>query len=303
MDSQNKLFNVILGSLAAVLVIAILIFSVTFGINIALAPISGALKDVGALDARVASLEADLKALKEGGGGAKQAPAAEDYTKVYNIPAADSYVLGKKDARVTVVEFSDLQCPYCSRFHPLVNEIAKAFPNDVKVIFKNYPLGFHQHARPAAKAALAAGLQGKYYEMVNVLMMHNPDNVTEEDYRAFAKQKGMDPDKYMTDLQAYWNSRSQEEADSKKVEMPPKKPEFSAALYKELAGQIGLDVAQFEKDLKEKDVDFDKKIEADIALATKVDVRGTPTFFINGKKTKSRDIKGWTAEIQALLKK
>jgi protein-disulfide isomerase len=72
--------------------------------------------------------------------------------------------------------------------------------------------------------------------------------------------------------------------------------------YKELAGKIGLNVAKFTQDLKDKDAEFEKKLQADIALGQKADVRGTPSYYINGKKSQARDIEGWKAEVQALLK-
>jgi protein-disulfide isomerase len=77
--------------------------------------------------------------------------------------------------------------------------------------------------------------------------------------------------------------------------------ELSEAKYKEIAGKVGINVDQFAKDLKDKDAEFEKKIEADIALGGQVDVRGTPTYFVNGKKTNARTSEALTAEIKALL--
>ena len=73
--------------------------------------------------------------------------------------------------------------------------------------------------------------------------------------------------------------------------------------FKELAGKAGLNVAQFLKDLKDKDALYEKVIQTDMELAGKSDVRGTPTYFLNGKKTNARTADVWKAEIAAILKK
>ena len=92
-----------------------------------------------------------------------QMPPQEDFSKAYDIPLDHSFVRGKKDAPVTIVEFVDFQCPFCARFHPPIEETLKAYPDQVSYVVKNFPLAFHPQARPAAKAALAAGEQGKYF--------------------------------------------------------------------------------------------------------------------------------------------
>jgi protein-disulfide isomerase len=304
MEDSKKVLNLVAGALAGVLVAVAVIWSVTFSVNMVLTPLVTGLKDVGQLTARLAALEADIKDLKQGVQN-KQGPSRppEDLNKVYDLPVADSFVLGKADAKVTITAFSDIQCPYCAQYHGVINDVLKAFPDDVKFIFKHYPLSFHEKARPAAKAAMAAGLQGKFYPMMDALMARNPDNVTEADFRAFAKGKGLDPDKYIEDLKKAWSSRNEGDKNPPKLEMPPRRPEFSAEVYRQVAGELGLNLEQFDKDLKEKDAEFEKKIEADILLGGQADVRGTPTYFLNGKKVRARDIQAWTEAIQAVLKK
>lgn len=123
----------------------------------------------------------------------------EDYAKVYDIDIGDSVVFGPKDAPVTIVEFVDFQCPYCSRFHPLVLEALKAYPDKVKAVIKNYPLPFHKEALPAAKAAFAAGEQDKYWEMANAILSDN-SNLNEKTYRGLAAKIGLDAQKFLNDL-------------------------------------------------------------------------------------------------------
>jgi protein-disulfide isomerase len=81
-----------------------------------------------------------------------------------DIPVGSSPVQGRPDAAVTLVEFSDLECPYCAQVAPVLDSVAKAYPQDVRVVFKHFPLSFHPKARAAAAAALAAGNQGKFFE-------------------------------------------------------------------------------------------------------------------------------------------
>lgn len=260
MAVKNKLVRVGGWAIAGAAVVAALVLVMGIGINVAIRPLAVALKDVGKLSARIDSLESTIKDLKQDIRHAAnrpqpaqpQEPPVEDMNKVYDLPVGESYVMGNPSAKITIVEFTDFQCPFCSRFHPFIKEVYKNFPNDVKIMVKNFPLGFHPNARPAAKAALAAGLQGKYFEMTDLLFANNKD--------------------------------------------------LSGAKYVELAGQLGLNVEQFTSDLKNKDAELERKIEADIALAGQSDVRGTPTYFLNGKKTNARTTEAWKAEVEALLK-
>ena len=76
---------------------------------------------------------------------------------------------GPADARITLVEFSDFECPYCSAAVKQVDTIMAAYPKDVKLIYKQFPLSMHPHAELAAEASLAAREQGKFWEMYDVL--------------------------------------------------------------------------------------------------------------------------------------
>ncbi len=81
------------------------------------------------------------------------------------IPVGDSPVLGPKDAPVTIVEFADFQCPFCQKATGRLDKLRQKFGNDVRIVFKNHPLPFHKEAPEAAYAAMAAGEQGKFWEM------------------------------------------------------------------------------------------------------------------------------------------
>lgn len=182
----------------------------------------------------------------------QQGPPQEDLNKVHQIDTTNAPTLGKKDAPITIVEFIDFQCPFCGRFHPAFSDAVKAYPDQVKLVLKNFPLGFHPLARPGAKAAMAAGEQGKYWDMADKIFK-NQQSLSDDNFKAWAKE-------------------------------------------------IGLNVDKFLKDLKEKDADYEKIINADMELGQKVDVRGTPTFYINGRKTTARDLDGVKHEIENILK-
>ncbi len=122
-----------------------------------------------------------------------------DYNKVHNLPIGLSAIKGNKDAKVTIVEFSDFQCPYCARLQPTLRDVLKAYPNDVKLVFKDFPLSFHKQAKNAAKAARAAGEQGKYWEMHD-LIFENFAKVNEAMFKDFANKLNLDMTKFLADF-------------------------------------------------------------------------------------------------------
>ncbi|MCA9636429.1 MAG: thioredoxin domain-containing protein [Myxococcales bacterium] len=83
---------------------------------------------------------------------------------IYRVPLGDSPVRGNKAAPVTIVAFTDFECPYCARGHETLEKIRERYGDKVRVVFKHLPLPFHSHAYVAARAALAAGEQGKFWE-------------------------------------------------------------------------------------------------------------------------------------------
>jgi protein-disulfide isomerase len=88
---------------------------------------------------------------------------------VIDINTAGSPSRGNKDAPVTIVEFSDFECPYCKQAAPLLDQVLKNNPDTVKLVFKNMPLRVHRYAELAARAATAAQHQGKFWEFYHAL--------------------------------------------------------------------------------------------------------------------------------------
>jgi protein-disulfide isomerase len=83
--------------------------------------------------------------------------------------AESAHVRGNPDAPVTLEEFADFQCPPCGNFAGFGEELLKEYDSRLRIVFRNFPLALHEHAREAALAAEAAGLQGRFWEMHDVL--------------------------------------------------------------------------------------------------------------------------------------
>lgn len=113
--------------------------------------------------------------------------------------AAWTPVKGNKAAKVKIIEWSDFECPYCSRAANTVQQIMDAYPKDVQFGFRHFPLSFHPRAMPAAKAAMAAGKQGKFFEMHDK-MFAAQKALTDENFEIWAKELGLNVAKFKTDL-------------------------------------------------------------------------------------------------------
>lgn len=108
----------------------------------------------------------------------------------------DAHAMGPKDAPVTIVEYSDFQCPYCVRGLATLEEVKKKYAGKVRVIFKNYPLHFHPMAMPAALWMEAAAMQSpeKAWKFHDALFA-NQDKLGEDYFKQVFKELGLDPAK------------------------------------------------------------------------------------------------------------
>jgi len=116
-----------------------------------------------------------------------------------SIPTAGAPATGPPDARVTLVEFSDFQCPYCAKAMSQLDAVLKAYPNQVKLIFKQYPLDSHPQASISAASALAAHWQGKFWEMHNALFA-NRTKLSRKTILDLATGLGLDMQRFTKDL-------------------------------------------------------------------------------------------------------
>ncbi len=119
--------------------------------------------------------------------------------------AEPAHVRGNPSAPVTLEEFGDFQCPSCGSYHPELKKMEAEFGDKMKVIFRELPLlPMHEHALMAAQAAEAAGLQGKFWEMHDLLYDNQAKWVEQKDlvpvFVDYAKQIGINPDQFMKDL-------------------------------------------------------------------------------------------------------
>jgi protein-disulfide isomerase len=161
-----------------------------------------------------------------------------------DVPVDDSPSRGAPMAKVTLVEFSDFQCPHCGAAHPELQRLLREYDGRLRLVYKYFPLSNHTRAVPAAgggggaagappppPAADAARAQGKFWEMHDLLFEHQ---------------------------------RELEDADLKKY-----------------AAQLGLDVERFERDMNSDAVA--QKVDADRALGERLGIEATPSFFVDGR--------------------
>jgi protein-disulfide isomerase len=145
-------------------------------------------------------LAGPLAALAPSPNGARPtaAPPSAD-TSVFKVNVGSSAAKGPANALITLVEFSDYQCPFCSRGNATVEQIEKEYEGKIRVVMKQHPLEFHPNAKPAALAALAAGEQGKYWEMHHKLFA-NQQNLDAATFEGYAKELGLNVDKWKADM-------------------------------------------------------------------------------------------------------
>lgn len=165
--------------------------------------------EIAALNGKIENMEAELKDLKSktGSAAAPSAPAPQPTVETV-VSIDDDPVKGDKDAPVTIIEFSDYECPFCRRsyqnvFTKLNEEYIES--GKVKIVFRDFPLGFHKKAIPAAIAANCAGEQGKYWE-VHDFLFQNPDKLGTEYVLNASEELGLDKAK----LEACFKDESKE---------------------------------------------------------------------------------------------
>lgn len=107
------------------------------------------------------------------------------------IPIAGAPVKGPETARVVLVEFSDFECPYCAKATGEIRQILAAYPKDIRLIYKQFPLSMHPHAGLAAMASLAAQEQGKFWELHDQMFNHYRE-LSRDNILAWAQELGLD---------------------------------------------------------------------------------------------------------------
>jgi protein-disulfide isomerase len=116
-----------------------------------------------------------------------------------SIPVAGAPSIGPQNSQITLVEFSDFQCPYCVAAFPEIKAVLQAYPTKVRLIFKEFPLEIHSQADLAAAAAIAAHKQGKFWPMHDAMFAHH-DDLSRKVILSLAKENGLDLDRFETDI-------------------------------------------------------------------------------------------------------
>lgn len=126
---------------------------------------------------------------------------AIDISVPQDIDTSGAPFLGNENAPVTLVLFSDFQCPYCSRVQPLLEQLLEQNPETVKIVFKHLPLPMHKEAKPAALAAIAAQNQGKFWQMHDALFSTSKA-LSKKNIETAAASIGLDMEQFKKDLAA-----------------------------------------------------------------------------------------------------
>jgi protein-disulfide isomerase len=122
-----------------------------------------------------------------------------DANKVKTVPIDDSPSTGATDAPETLVEWADFECPFCKMMSPVLDKIVRRFQGQVRLVYRYYPLQGHAHSEIAARCAVAASNQGKFWEMHKVLF-DNQDRLEQEDLEGYAKLLKLDMPKYRAEF-------------------------------------------------------------------------------------------------------
>ena len=149
--------------------------------------------------AKAANYDKVAQALDKAGNNYVINPAASGASKYLNPPSADDDpVIGDKNAKVTIIEFSDFECPFCGKFYDdAYKQINEQYikTGKVKIVFRDFPLSFHPNAHNAAEAAECADEQGKFLEMHDKIF-ENQKALTKDDLKKYAKDLGLDQSKF-----------------------------------------------------------------------------------------------------------
>lgn len=137
---------------------------------------------------------------EETGAGTQAGQVAGDTVGEFRAIDNTDHMRGPVNAKITMIEYSDLECPFCKRFHPTLQQALNEFPNDVRWVYRHFPLEqLHSKAPKEAEATECAGEQGKFWEMVDLIFEVTPanDGLDLKELPALAQKAGV------TDVQQF----------------------------------------------------------------------------------------------------
>jgi len=142
-------------------------------------------------------------------------PGRPDPSRRYSVNTEGAPSRGNPEAKLAIVEFSDFQCPFCRRVGPTLEQIEREYGDQVRIVFKHLPLAMHAKAPAAHAASEAAHRQGKFWQMHD-LIFSDQANMSPEKYVEYAKQLGLDVDRFQRDV-ASADVKSRIDADSQEA--------------------------------------------------------------------------------------
>jgi protein-disulfide isomerase len=115
----------------------------------------------------------------------------------------DDWILGAPDAPVTILEYGDFECPYCGMAHPVLQSLVAENQETIRLIYRHFPItNIHPHAFPAAEAAEAAGAQGRFWEMHDMLFTHQ-DQLEDDDLVAYAAALDLNVERFDQEMRGH----------------------------------------------------------------------------------------------------
>ena len=163
-----------------------------------------------------------------------------------DVSADDDFYTGAEDAQATLIVFNDFECPFSGKMHETLNEVRPEFTDqELRIVYRDFPLSGHENAEGAAKAVASAGKQGKFLEMADLIVANQ-------------------------------------------AELAPEK-------YKEWAGQLGIDIDQFESDMNSEAIA--EEVVHDYEEGVSYGINGTPTVYLDGIQ-----IGGWVEKDELIEK-
>lgn len=149
-------------------------------------------QQLGGNEAGTVLAKAKVQPAADQGGDATAPTGPVDIT----VTTAD-HIRGGKNAKVTIVEYSDFECPFCSRAHPTIQQVMNEYGDDVRVVYRHFPLSFHPQAQKAAEASECAADQGKFWQFHDVVF-ENQDLVQGgvAQFKKWAVELGLNASKF-----------------------------------------------------------------------------------------------------------
>jgi protein-disulfide isomerase len=135
-----------------------------------------------------------------------------DVTRLKFPVGKHDFITGPENAKITLIEYGDYECPHCGHAYPIVKKIQEKLGDDLRFVFRNFPLAeMHPHAMNSAEASFSVGEQGKFWQMHDTLYEHQ-DALDDKYLVQYAKELGVDTSKFKNDLQNHvYSGRVEEE--------------------------------------------------------------------------------------------